>query len=71
VTGSSAATNVRLAPPMVWNDPPAKTTPAWGRMARTVLSAPGFHGVASPVATSRAAMRLRGCPPIALKFPPA
>ena len=39
----------RLALPIDWNDPPTKTVPPCGMIARTVLSAPGLHGVATTV----------------------
>ena len=71
---SNAAMRLRVCPPMVVKDPPAYTMLPLMAMALTLLLAVlafGFHAVAKPVVASRAAMRLRDCPPMVVKDPPA
>src|SRR5262245_34341478 len=60
------------------NRPPARTPPAPGASANmyTELWPPsrvglGFHAVAAPLLTSRAAILFRGCPPAVENCPPA
>jgi hypothetical protein len=59
VVTSIAARLLRLAPPIVANEPPAYTTPVPSASAYTLApgsEALGSHAVASPVAASSAAM---------------
>lgn len=52
------------------NPPPKCAELSLKLIAKTVLLGLGFHVVANPVLVSRAAMQLRGCPPILSKKPP-
>jgi hypothetical protein len=57
-------------PPMPVNHPPAYTVVPETASVSTELFAFGFQAVAFPVATSRAATRLRRLPPMLLNPPP-
>src|SRR3990172_5751089 len=55
---------------MIVNAPPAYTTDPEMTRALTVLLAPGFQAVASPVVALSAAMKFRACPPMLVNVPP-
>ena len=56
---------------MLVNCPLAYTVVPLTASAPTKALAFGFHEVAFPVVASNATIRLRGCPPMLVKVPPA
>src|SRR5690348_3707430 len=73
VTGSSAATPLRAAPPMSVKSPHASSVLSVAVSAYTISPVGlGFHGSAAPVARSSAARPIRGTHgPMLEKRPPA